>query len=114
MEKKLLQGEAILCICGMQKSMPECTATEIHRMSDDDFSRNTAAVSLEFCQILENVWHLKKPSKVKGDGFRGMVTELEVGTVPIYFSERNNHISTETSLLSFVQRIIAVSIMAYQ
>lgn len=94
--------------------MPECNAAEIHRMSDDDFSRNTAALSLEFCQPLENIWHLEKPNKVKGDSFRGTVTESEVGTVPIYVSERNNHISTETSLLGFVRRIKAVSIMAYQ
>lgn len=99
--------------------MPECTATEIHRIvfiitSDADFGRNTAALSLEFCQTLENIWHLKKPNKVKGDSFRSMVTESEVRTVPMYVSERNNHISTDISLLGFVQRIKAVSIVAYQ
>lgn len=78
MEKKLLQGDAILSICSKQKSMPECTAAEIHRMSNDDFSRNTAALSLAFCQPLENIWHLKKPNKVKGDSFRSTVTESEV------------------------------------
>lgn len=78
MEKKLLQGDAIFSICSKQKSMPECTAAEIHRMSNDDFSRNTAALSLAFCQPLENIWHLKKPNKVKGDSFRSTVTESEV------------------------------------
>lgn len=74
----MLQGDAILSICSKQKSMPECTAAEIHRMSNDDFSRNTAALSLAFCQPLENIWHLKKPNKVKGDSFRSTVTESEV------------------------------------
>lgn len=78
MEKKLLQGDAIFSICSKQKSMPECTAAEIHRMSNDDFSRSTAALSLAFCQPLENIWHLKKPNKVKGDSFRSTVTESEV------------------------------------
>lgn len=74
----MLQGDAIFSICSNQKSMPECTAAEIHRMSNDDFSRNTAALSLAFCQPLENIWHLKKPNKVKGDSFRSTVTESEV------------------------------------
>lgn len=87
MKEKLLQDEAIFCICGKQKSMPECTATEIHRKSDDDFSRNTAALSLEFCQTLENIWHLKKPNKVKGDCFRSTVMESEVGTSSPHLSQ---------------------------
>lgn len=74
-------------VCGKQKSMAECTATEIHRKSDDDFSRNTAALSLEFCQTPENMWHLKSPNKVKGDSFRSTVTESEVGTSSPHLSQ---------------------------